>query len=247
MEYPDSEGIQSSMSAHPTNRIAFVPARGGSRQIPRKNLVMLCGKPLIDFTIDAARNSGLFDQIVVSTDSTEIADRARHFGCQVHQRPDRLATDSSRVVDAVLHAADTFSYFDSAMITVLQPTSPLRQTTDIQSAIALSESGGGASVVSVTKCEHHPLKTVQIMRGRVLASWGNDVMETSRQELPEFFRINGALYVNSMNVIRRFKSLVPVGSVPLEMTRESSLDIDEDLDLLFAETILMNRTIKHAP
>lgn len=220
--------------------VAFIPARGGSKGLPRKNLSALLGKPLIDYAIDAARESGLVYRTIVSTDDQEIASHARRMGCDVHDRPVHLATDTSRVVDAVLEAASTMRIDDSFVVVVLQPTSPLRRASHIIDALNLQRSTTG-TVVSVVECEHHPLKSVTVSNGALTPAFAHEHLESSRQNLPKMFRTNGAVYVSTVGTIRRDGTLVPPGAVALEMSAEDSIDIDSLTDLEHAEAVLRRR------
>ena len=239
MEYTRSESFSPHMSTPPF--IAFVPARGGSKSIPGKNLVLLNGRPLIDFTLDLTRTAGIFYQTIVSTDDEQIAEHAQSAGCSIHQRPTHLAADSSRVVDAIEHAAISMHIHPEAVIIVLQPTSPLRGLHSVQSAVKLHHENNGAAVVGVVECEHHPYKTVRINDGQIAASDNHQNLEAARQDLPRFFRVNGAMYLCPLHLITKEHTLVPTGAIALRMSREDSLDIDEPIDLLFAELILQRQ------
>ncbi len=217
--------------------VAFIPARGGSKSIPRKNMSILNGRPLIDFTISAAKSAGVFQEIIVSTDDNEIAEYALSAGCQIHQRPSHLATDSSRVVDSIVHAATTMSIDLNAVIVVLQPTSPLRAAESIKAAVQLHRENEGAAVVGVVECEHHPYKTVRVENGRILAKLHKHYLEAARQDLPPVFRINGAIYLSSLRTILHEQTLIPMDSLALVMSRAESIDIDNNLDLILSEVI----------
>jgi CMP-N-acetylneuraminic acid synthetase len=236
MEHASSESFSPHMSIPPI--VAFVPARGGSKSIPGKNLTLLNGQPLIDFTLDLTRTAGLFDETIVSTEDKQIAAHAQSAGCSIHQRPIHLATDSSRVVDAIEHAAISMQIHPDAVIVVLQPTSPLRGLHSVQSAVELHHQYNGAAVIGVVECEHHPHKTVRIDNGRIAAFESHTNLEAARQDLPKFFRINGAIYLCPLRLIIKERTLIPKNAVALRMSRVDSLDIDENIDLQFAEFIL---------
>lgn len=221
--------------------VAVVPARGGSKGIPRKNMTMLAGRPLIDHTLHAAKSANFFDDIIVSTDDTEIADFARNAGCSVHQRPSYLATDSSRVVDSILDIALSRQLEASTLIMVLQPTSPFRAAQHIREAVDLFQNQDSTAVISVVECEHHPLKTVRIENQRIVPTSDHRLLETSRQDLPRLFRPNGALYLAPLAVTTTFGSLVPPDAHPMEMSREDSLEIDTASDLMLARLIVQQR------
>jgi len=222
--------------------IAVVPARGGSKGIPRKNLALLAGRPLIDFTLHAAQSAGIFDEIIVSTDDAEIAEFSRSRGCSVRERPKDLASDSSRVIDCVLDIAFTRHLDKSTRVMVLQPTSPLRGAHHIVDAVNLLHVPGSDAVVSVVECEHHPFKTVRIENQRIVSSRDHHSLETSRQDLPRMFRPNGAIYLAPLAITIKNGSLVPPNAHALTMSREDSIDIDEQIDVMLAELVLQARS-----
>lgn len=222
--------------------VAVVPARGGSKGIPRKNMTMLAGRPLIDHTLYAAKTVNFFDDIIVSTDDVEIADFSKRAGCSVHQRPQHLATDSSRVVDSVLDVAHSRQLDAATLVMVLQPTSPFRAAQHIREAVDLFHNQDSTAVISVVECEHHPLKTVRIENQRVVPTSDHRLLETSRQDLPRIFRPNGAIYLASIGTTIRMRSLIPPEAHALEMSREDSIDIDCEADIVLAELRL--RTVQ---
>ena len=225
--------------------VAIVPARGGSKGIPRKNMSLLAGRPLIDYTLHAAKLADVFDDIIVSTDDPETAEFSTNAGCSVHHRPHHLATDSSRVVDSVLDAAKSRQLDASTLIMVLQPTSPFRTEHHIREAAGLLHGQDSSAVVSVVECEHHPLKTVRIENQRIVPTNEHRFLEASRQDLPRIFRPNGALYLAPLSVTIQTGSLVPPHAHALEMSREDSLDIDSANDLMLAQLLLHSRPTKH--
>jgi len=220
--------------------IAFIPARGGSKGVRRKNLSELGGKPLIDFAIDAARDSGIVHRIIVSTDDHETAVHARSKGCDVHDRPAHLASDTSKVVDAVIDAASTLHIHDSSVVVVLQPTSPLRRASRIVEALHLYRTSSN-TVVSVVECEHHPLKSVTVSDGVITPAFAHEYLEASRQDLPKLFRPNGAIYLATLSAIRENRTLACPGAAALVMSAEESIDIDTPADLERAQAVLRHR------
>lgn len=221
--------------------IAFIPARGGSKGIPRKNMSLLNGRPLVDFTISAAKDSLVFQRIIVSTDDVEIVEHARSAGCQIHNRPAHLATDSSRVVESLEHAATELGIHPDTVIIVLQPTSPLRDAELIKAAVRLFEENGGAAVVGVVECEHHPSKTVRLENGRIVTDAERSKLESARQDLPTVFRINGAIYLCPLRTILNEQTLIPRESIAFLMSRAESIDIDSNIDLMVAEVVEKRR------
>ena len=226
------------------NRIlALIPARGGSKGIPHKNIIPVAGKPLIRYTIDAALQSRYIDYVLVSTDDVEIARVAKACGAQVpFLRPAELAADTSRTVDAVIHAAETLKQrgetFDSLVL--LQPTSPLRTAEDIDGAIEKFYAGGRQAVVSVSPAEDHPVlvRTIeQTPDGERLKPLLAGSSTVRRQDMPAFYRVNGCVYINAMEELNRDTSFND-NPAPWVMEKSHSVDIDEPADLALAEYLL---------
>lgn len=220
-------------------RIAYIPARGGSKGIPMKNIAELGEFPLIAFTIIAARKSGLFDRIMVSTDSEEIAAVARQYGAWVpFLRYAEFAQDTSKTIDAVVSDKSRLEAmgekFDEFVL--LQCTSPFRTAVDIQGAVALAEKAK-AGVVSISPVEEHPI----LMRTADADGKLTNVLSCSstcrRQDMPPYYRVNGAIYVNFWDELSPALSLNdnPYGYI---MSRSDSLDIDTKADLAAARSRL---------
>src|SRR5688572_14162124 len=176
--------------------IALVPARGGSKRLPGKNVKLLAGKPLIAWTIEAARHSLLVDKVVLSTDDEEIAQIGRVFGAEVpFIRPIELSSDTATTASVVLHAIDRLALPATCVLLILQPTSPLRTSSDIDQALFLLEERGAEGVVSVCECEHNPLWS-----GTLSADWNmegflrDDLLSLPRSKIPRYYRLNGAIY-----------------------------------------------------
>ena len=220
-------------------RLAYIPARGGSKGIPKKNIAEIGDMPLIAFTIVAALKSGLFDKVMVSTDSDEIAEVARLYGAWVpFLRYAEFAQDTSRTIDAVIsdktRLEEMGEHFDELVL--LQCTSPFRTAKDIQGAVALAEKVH-AGVVSISPVEEHPIlmRTVDA-NGRVSRVL-NCSSTCRRQDMPPYYRVNGAIYINFWNELSPDLSLAdnPYGYV---MERKDSLDIDTKADLHAAQVKL---------
>lgn len=181
--------------------LAIVPARGGSKRLPRKNLLSLGGKPLIAWTLDAAIQSGCFVDVIVSTDDAEIAEAAQAHGALVPWlRPAEFATDTARSIDVVLHALDWYEHERGTVIGVmlLQPTSPFRSAATISEAVArFLELGSDPPLVSVSPAENHPAWTFSL-RGTLMQPFcGWDGLKLRSQELPEAYTLNGAIYLST--------------------------------------------------
>jgi CMP-N,N'-diacetyllegionaminic acid synthase len=225
--------------------IGIIPARGGSKGIPRKNIRLLAGKPLIGWTIEAALNSKVCERLLVSTDDPEIAAVAREFGADTpFLRPPSLSSDISTSVSVVEHAidwmndtgAETFSH-----VLFLQPTSPFRTAGDIQNAVNIAKKTD-AAVVSVCEPQHHPYLFKIIREDGTL---GNLIPESAqysrRQDFPPVFTLNGAIYVISVNRLKKEKTFTPKKTVPYIMPPERSLDIDTPWDFFLAEQIMQGK------
>jgi CMP-N,N'-diacetyllegionaminic acid synthase len=223
--------------------VAVISARGGSKGIPAKNIQPVAGKPLIAWTILASRDSGLFQRIVVSTDSQNIAATARHFGAEVpFMRPAELAADDTPGVDPVLHAVrwlETQEQYTPEWVMLLQPTSPLRSSEDIREAFSLAQEKNADAVVSVTAVHEHPYWMKRIGEdGRLEDFVVQERPVTRRQDLPAAYALNGAIYLVRRRILIEQETLFPLNTHALIMPRERSLDVDTRWDLYVADLIL---------
>lgn len=216
---------------------ALIPARGGSKGIPRKNVKLLAGKPLIAWTIEAALASPGVDAVVVSTDDAEIAGVARHAGAQVpFMRPPEFARDDSPGIAPVLHAIDQLPDYDAVLL--LQPTSPLRTTSDIDACLALAAARSAMSVVSVCEPATHPCWTYSLTDRGTLTPLMQAPMPSRRQDLPPVYALNGAMYFADVGWLRTTGTLVSAETIAYVMPHARSVDLDTPFDWLFAETLL---------
>ncbi|MCH7745174.1 MAG: acylneuraminate cytidylyltransferase family protein, partial [Chloroflexi bacterium] len=166
--------------------LCLIPARGGSKRLPGKNIRLLAGKPLIAYTIEAALDSNVFDCVCVSTDDEEIAAIAREYGADVpFMRPAHLSDDTARVVQVTCHALEFFAErgHEYESLCVLQPTSPLRTANDIRDAYALFQSTDARYVVGIVAWEHPPFWAFEKRDGFLTPHWGADKM-LKTQDLP---------------------------------------------------------------
>lgn len=217
--------------------LGLITARGGSRGLPGKNVLPLAGKPLIAWTIEAARAAARVDRVVLSTDDPTIADVARSHGCDVpFQRPQDLATDTAGSIDVVLHALDALP--GHGVIVLLQPTSPLRAPADIDATLAPVLDGSAPACVSVTEAEQPPHWMYSLDAGRRLRPLLPKTGATRRQDLPATYVLNGAVYAADASWLRGTRSFVTAETVAHVMPPERSVDIDTALDLAFAELLL---------
>jgi len=218
--------------------VGLIPARAGSKGIPRKNLVPLRGKPLIGWTLDAARASVRLTQVAVSTDDDEVAALAAD--AAVIRRPRELAADDTPMRDVVLHALDELERCD--VLVLLQPTSPLRTATHVDGAVDLLVETGADSVVSVVEVPHRftPSSLMQLENGR-LAPLGGPA-PTRRQDKPALYARNGpAVLAVTAAAARRLPSLYGGDCRAYVMTERDSIDVDDRFDLELAELLLAQR------
>lgn len=220
--------------------LALIPARGGSKGIPRKNVLPIAGKPLIAWTIEAARSVRGVDAVVVSTDDPEIAEVARHAGADVpFMRPVELAADDTPGIAPVLHALEALPQYDSLIL--LQPTSPLRRREDIEGALALAEERQRASVVSVCEVGDHPAWMYRLGADDTLDPIFPTPDVTRRQDLSPVYILNGAIYFAHASWLRARQSFIGPDTLGYTMTEEDSVDIDGPLDWRLAELLLTER------
>lgn len=214
--------------------LALIAARGGSRGVPRKNLRIAGGKPLLVWTAEAARASRYVDRVVTSTDDEEIRDEALRCGSEVpFMRPARLATDDATSVDVALDALGRLPGF--GYLVLLQPTSPLRTAEDIDRAIELCSAAGAPSCVTVRRAAESPWWMYTVGDGRRLEPVVPGARATRRQELPPAYLLNGAVYVAETSALSAHRAFVMPGTVALEMPDERSVDIDTEADLALAD------------
>ena len=223
--------------------IAIIPARGGSKGLPGKNIKLLCGKPLIAHSIECASGAKQIDRVIVSTDDPKIADVARQFGAEVpFLRPDYLATDEAKAIDNYVYTVDRLSReWDMPIdeFAVLLPTAPLRTSADVDGAIGLFYEKGADSVVSYTP-EAHPVRWHKYLDADNAFI---DIFEQTidnRQALRTSYYPNGAIYVFRTAVVRAGKYYTDK-SFAYVMPRSRSVDIDTLEDFLYAEFLLHRR------
>ena len=219
--------------------VAIIPARGGSKGIPLKNLVSLGGKPLIAWTIVAALEAKL-GRVIVSTDSQEIADVSKKYGAEVpFIRPSDLATDAAGsygVAEHALHFLNKERSKMPEMFVLLQPTSPFRTPEDIITAVKMVRESHAPAVIGLCEAGTHPWMTRKLLPDCSVATFvqpaeGND----RRQDFPTAYMVNGAVFVARTNAFLKEKTFEPIGTLGYVMPRERSIDIDTLSDLELAE------------
>lgn len=221
--------------------IAVIPARGGSKGVPRKNIRIVAGKPLIAWTIEQAKKSKYIDRIILSSEDEEIIDVARGLGCEVpFVRPRELALDDIPGIDPVLHALKSVPGYD--YVVLLQPTSPLRSTEDIDGTIEKCLNQGANACVTVTEPEKSPYWMFTLnSEGKMVPLIATDAKVTRRQDLPKVFALNGAVYVARCDWLIASQTFLYEETVPFLMPKSRSFDIDTELDLKICEYLLLNK------
>lgn len=221
--------------------LALIPARGGSKGLPRKNVLPLAGKPLIAWSIEAALAAPTVRRVLVSTDDPEIAEVARQAGAEVPWlRPVELATDTATSLDVALHALDRDDP-NRGWLLLLQPTSPLRTANDIEAAAALREPGVDA-VIGVCRALTHPALALREDAEGFVAPYIEGAYSTRRQDLPAAWAINGAIYLVRAGALREERTFKPARTRPYQMPPERSIDIDTAWDFAVAELALQRGT-----
>jgi CMP-N-acetylneuraminic acid synthetase len=225
--------------------LAIIPARGGSKRLPRKNVLSLHQKPLIAWSIETSLASEYISETIVSTDDSEIIEISKKHGAKVpFVRPSELSTDQSDSLSVVIHAVDFYKKqgFNIENIILLQPTSPLRITEDINEAIQLFEKEDANSVISVCETEHSPLWCNVLPENCSMDNFLNPEYKNCRsQDLPTYYRINGAIYIIKTSILEKERSFFSSQkSFSYIMPQNRSIDIDSKLDFIIAENLITN-------
>jgi len=209
--------------------LAVIPARGGSKGVPRKNIRELSGKPLIAWTIEAAKKSKFIDRLILSSEDPEIIEVAKSYGCDVpFVRPIELAQDDTPGIEVVLDAAQRCPGYTHVLL--LQPTSPFRTHKHIDAFIDDFNQKKINCSVSITTPDEHPMWTFSMTDENVLFSFYKEAIPSNRQALPAAYVLNGALYLAEINWLRENKSFMSSETNGFYMNPESSMDIDTELD-----------------
>lgn len=222
--------------------IAIIPARGGSKGLPGKNIKLLNGKPLIAYTIEAAKQSKSITRIIVSTDDQNIADVALEYGAEIpFLRPIHLATDDALAIDVLKYTIERLDEEQNAIeeFIVLQPTSPLRTALNIDDAIGMFKEKKADSVISYCK-EHHPIRWHKyITEEGKFENIFEETLQNRQLEKPTYFP-NGAIYIYKTKIINAGKYYTE-NSFAYIMERENSIDIDDIQDFEYAEFLLKKK------
>lgn len=226
-----------------TTTLGVIPARGGSKGVPRKNLIEVGGRTLLDRAVTALRGSGVVDRVVVSTDDAEIAQEARRAGAEVpFMRPAELARDDVSIMPVIEHAIGEFEAFAGETVNVLvftEPTVPFRTARHVAEAVERYRAGGCRSVISVCPLERKPHNIFVKTASRTLAPFIEKpkVNFVQRQDMAHLCRLSSGVYVLGRDDFMAAKALIvePVGYT--EMTGPESVNIDEEIDVLIAEAV----------
>ena len=226
-----------------TTTVAIIPARAGSKRLPRKNILPLAGKPLICWTVESALAARGIDQLVVSTDDAEVMRAVAPYQSVIClDRPAALATDTANSMDVLFQVLDTLEQrgLDYDRVVWLQATSPLRKAADIEAALRLYDEKQAKAVVSVTPCEHSPLWSNTLPEDSSLSGFIRpEVLGLRSQDLPEYYRLNGALYIADVQSLKQHRTFFQIPACyAYVMSALNSVDIDQQLDFDFAQYLL---------
>ncbi|GAA5415654.1 N-acylneuraminate cytidylyltransferase [Paraliobacillus ryukyuensis] len=221
--------------------LALIPARGGSKSLPLKNIIDFGGKPLIQWTIDSALQTSYIDKIVVSTDNAEIGKVASQKGVFIQNRPPELSRDDSLIKDTIDYVIDTlqkngeeFDYF-----VLLEPTSPLRNVDDIKNCIELIDEYKYDSVATFTEASLNPWRAWEIKQTTANSFIDKANPWLPRQKLPKAYMLNGAVYTTTIDFIRKSEMEIFGGEGgAIIMPKDRSIDVDDKYDLKLARIIL---------
>ncbi|GIU70250.1 MAG: hypothetical protein KatS3mg002_1486 [Candidatus Woesearchaeota archaeon] len=219
--------------------LAIIPARGGSKRLPRKNILPLAGKPLIAWTIEAGLGSKYLDEVVVTSDSDKILEIANNYKVHIIKRPPELATDTASTIEVVEHVLSSIDKkFD--FIVLLQPTSPLRTAKHIDEAIELLFEKNADAVISVCEVDHSPLWCNTLPEDLNMSNFlPKDVKGKRSQDLPKFYRLNGAIYICKTDKFLEEKTFFLNKNIyAYIMDRKYSIDIDEEIDFKLAKVLI---------
>ena len=222
--------------------LAFIPARGGSKSIANKNIQKIAGQEMIGYTIQAALNTKACDRIIVSTDDDEISAVARKYGAEVpFRRPAHLAGDTAHMIDVIKQGMEWIEKHDRKydIFLYLQPTNPLRKAKHILEAFQIFFDNGANSVASVNKTRHIPGRTSPLPEdGRLNNFVDKETMQMNRQELQQYYELNGAIEMIRWDVMKAEWNWYGGQSYAYVIPEPFGLDIDTPLDMHFAEFLI---------
>jgi len=225
--------------------LAIIPARGGSKRLPNKNILLLSGKPMLLWTVESAMQSKYLDEIILSTDSDDIIKVVENYKIKTIKRPIELASDTAKTVDVVKHIIENIDKkYD--FIVLLQPTSPLRTSNHIDEAIEQLIKLNADAIISVTEVDHSPLWCNILPESLSMENFiSEDIKHKRSQDFPKFYRLNGAIYIcKTKKLIEENTFFLKKNIYAYIMDKKSSIDIDEELDFKLAEIILKEKFLK---
>jgi CMP-N,N'-diacetyllegionaminic acid synthase len=224
--------------------VCIIPARGGSKGVPRKNIKPLAGKPLIAYTIEQSRQSKYIDRTIVSTEDREIADISQQCGAEVpFMRPDDLAGDHVATMDVLLHTINWLEEKDKYnfdILVLLHTTTPLREVKDIDSCVKMLVETKADNVISVTEAHRNPYFNMVEVDGQGKVRLVKEGAFTTRQSAPEVYDLNASIYVWWKDILKKEKKVFLAGSKIYVMPKERSIDIDDAVDFRIAEYLVNN-------
>lgn len=217
--------------------LGLIPARGGSKGVPRKNIRMLAGKPLIAWTIEEAQKSKHIDRLVLSSEDEEIIEVAKSFGCEVpFVRPIELAADDTPGIAPVLHALRQLPSYD--IVVMLQPTSPLRTVQDIDESLNFFVNNSAHVCVSISEVTKNPYWMFTMDEDNYLEKLlERNKIVSRRQDLPKIYTPNGALFIAKNSYLLEKKSFYTKDTTGYVMPKERAFDIDDEFDFIICENI----------
>jgi len=232
--------------------IAIIPARGGSKGIPKKNIKIIAGKPLIAYTIEPALKSKYLERVIVSTDSQEITEVAKKYGVEVpFLRPKELARDDSPVIDALFHALSWFEKrgecFD--VVVLLEPTSPLRKDDDIDNAIKLflknyDKTDSLIGIGEIHSDTQHPYGVIKKIEAGYVKPFIKHKEPYQRQQLKKAYSVYGGIYISKVDTLKKYKTFYQKRTTPYFIERWQNYEIDDIYDFICVEAILKERLKK---
>ena len=219
--------------------ISIIPARGGSKGLEKKNIKPFVGKPLIGYAIEESKKAKKINRTFVSTENAKIAKIAKDYGSEVIERPMNLAKDDSSTIEVIYNVMEQLKdeFDDSTIIILLQSTSPLRTVNDIENCIELFLNEKCDSVVSVCEVSHPPYWCLKIENGFLKSLFGDKYLKMRRQNFENVYSPNGAIYITRFGTLKKSNTFLCKSTIPYIMTRENSIDIDNELDFSLAELI----------
>lgn len=221
--------------------LAIIPARSGSKGLKNKNIKLLNGKHLIGYTIEAAIKSNIFTDIIVSTDSEEYAEISKVYGAKVpFLRSKELSSDTASSIDVIIDAINKMENlgkkYDYFML--LQPTSPLRTEKNIKESFELLKKKKANSIISVCEVDHSPLISNVLPENLSLVNFLEKAKNIRRQDMPKYYRINGAIYLCKVDWFLKYKDMYKEKSYAYIMDKKYSIDIDDEIDFKLAEILI---------